>query len=239
VRHNPWLRVGLVMLFVGTLLSLGPAALADRHDHHGGGEHGQSSRIVGLITAFDLASASGSGTVTGQVYSNQPSVGTLTVTTAANGSVTAAILADAEVQAPASALAQGFVGQMASVWLRDSGAGTVVTRVEVQPKGEDEGALRLTGTVVSVTPPSGGTPGSLTVTTNNGSEVTVALDPNVVVKVGDRDGTVQDLTPGADVKVFLAVSGTAFSAVRVEVRGGDHQNDQGQQDQGDQGHSGD
>lgn len=227
------------------VLLAAPFAFADRGEHGRRGEHGDHGRmrIRGYITAFQLtgqASASnggsnGSSSVVGSVYGPPSSVngaiGSLTIATTTDGSVTASILGDTEVQAPASALASGFVGAAATVWVDQGNGGLVVTRVEINRHSEDEENTTLKGTIVDVNA------SQITLDTEQGT-VTLALDPSVVVFQGDHSRTLQDLSPGMRVKVRLTFSGTSFTVVEVKIldeHHGDHQgnHDSSSQDQGD------
>lgn len=89
------------------------------------------------------------------------------------------------------------------------------TVVRIANEHSDKAMGKINGTVASA---PGGSPASFTLTTSSGTTVTVNLATNVVVRVGDHTGTVQDIVSGASVQLLGTTNADgSFNAVLVKV----------------------
>ncbi len=217
-----WL-LGSLGAFLAAGLLTAPLALADHgHDHgNGNAQQQRTVRVKGVIQSFTLTGAT-SGTQTGPV-----DVGTLAVLTFNQGTVTVTLTASTRMELTAAVLVDKFVGDHANVLAIHSGSQLIARKIEVQTSAKASDHQVTRGTVVSVTPPSGVTPGSLVIRTNSGT-VTAALTSGVVVLVGDKTlGSISDLTPGVKVQAVWKFQNGSFGVVLIRVVGHSQQKGDG------------
>lgn len=179
----------------------------------------------------------------GSVLSGVP-VGTLTVLSPVEGSVSVTILSTTRFEVTGAAMAEGLVGaavQVSAVAVpgsasasgsgSGSGASTTSTTLEalkVQTENGDQGeSQEIKGTVTAIDP----TAGTISIQTNDGNVITALLDSGVTVTLGDQTpGTLADVTVGARIKAVWQVTGGQIDITAIRVLDG---GDQGNGNQGD------
>jgi hypothetical protein len=86
----------------------------------------------------------------------------------------------------------------------------------------------IKGTITKVTQPSGTTPGSIVITPTTGAAVTLTVNANTVIRIGDHKKTIADLKVGQKAEAtYKATATNAGIALRIHVSSedGDHDHD--------------
>lgn len=145
----------------------------------------------------------------------------LTITTKRGVDVVVAILADTIVTSEGHALpaVQINVGDRVEVKATKAADGTLAA-VRIRIEDSEHDLLEIEGIV------SGVAGSVLTITKKDGTEVSVTIDAETIIKVDDHEGTVADLVVGVEVEVDARENADgSLTAIAIEVESEDEDDD--------------
>jgi hypothetical protein len=155
------------------------------------------------------------GTITA-VLNGGGTGGGVTITTARGAAVTVTVDANTAIKvdgANRQTIANLATGMRAEVHYKAVGGANPAVRIEAKTP-----IYPVAGTISSVVPAMGMTPGNVTITPLRGKPVTLTVDANTTISVDRNSGqTIGSLVAGMKVAAVYKVAGTSNVAIRIEA----------------------